>query len=79
MIADIVEMILVDDICDFVDLYSSLLRINFGLPADVNYRDALVSDEKNEQDRYPDALGWSEENRNRLLFVDMKDGRRKWH
>lgn len=42
MVADIVEMIFVDHICDFVKLNAGLLRVNPCLPTDVDYHDALV-------------------------------------
>lgn len=57
MIANIVEVILVDNIGDLVDLNARLLRINLRLPADVDDRDALVCDEQDEQDGYANALG----------------------
>lgn len=42
MIADVVEMILVDHICNIVKLNSGFLRVNFGLPADEYHDDTFV-------------------------------------
>lgn len=43
MIADIVEVILVDHIRNFVKLNSGLLRVGFGFPADEYHDDTFVS------------------------------------
>lgn len=50
MIADIVEMILVDHVGDFVQLNAGFLRVNPGLPTDVDDDDALVCGVDNEYD-----------------------------
>lgn len=50
MVAHIVEMILVDHICDFVQFHAGFLRVDFGFPADVNDDNAFVSGVRNESD-----------------------------
>lgn len=50
MIADIVEMILVDHVGDFVQLNAGFLRVNPGLPTDVDDDNALVCGVDNEYD-----------------------------
>lgn len=66
MIADIVEMILVDHICNFVKLNSGFLRVNSGLPADEYHDDTFVSGVDDEYGGKGNAAGCSEEIVNRL-------------
>jgi len=61
MIADVVEMILVDHICNFVQLYASFLRFDFRFPSDIDHADTFVGGECDEKYRYHDAFRTSEE------------------
>lgn len=66
MIAHIVEVILVKDIGDFVQLNAGLLRVDFGLPADVDDDYAFVCGVDDKSDGQGNAAGGSKQNRYRL-------------
>lgn len=57
MVADIVEVIFVDHICNFVQLNARFLRLNFGFPTDVDHDNAFVCGICNENDGYGNATG----------------------
>lgn len=42
MIADIVEVVFVDHVSDFVQLNAGFLWVNFSFPTDVDYNDTFV-------------------------------------
>jgi hypothetical protein len=66
MVADIVEVIFIDHISNFVQLNARFLRVNFGFPADVDHDDAFVCGVANENDGYWNVAGCTEKNWNRL-------------
>lgn len=57
MVADVVEVILVDHICDFVQLNAGFLRVNFGFPAEVDHNDTFVCGVDDECDGERNATG----------------------
>lgn len=61
MVADIVEVIFVDHICNFVQLNARFLRLNFGFPTDVDHDDAFVCGICNEYGGYGNATGCSKQ------------------
>jgi hypothetical protein len=66
MIADIVEVILVDHICNFVQLDAGFLRLYFGFPTDVDHDDAFICGVSNEYGGYRNVAGCTKQNWNRL-------------
>lgn len=69
MIAYIIEMILIDHIADFVQLYARFLRVNFRLPAYVDDANTFKWNEYDEKYRYYDTFCRPEEYRYRPLFI----------
>lgn len=66
MVAHVVEVIFVDHICDFVQLYAGLLRVDFGLPAEVDHDDTFVCGVDDEYDGERYAASRPKQNGNRL-------------
>lgn len=66
MVADIVEMIFINHIRNFVQLNSGFLRLNFGFPTDVDNYNAFICSIWNENGGYWNVAGCSEQNRDRL-------------
>lgn len=62
MVADVVEMILVDHVRDFVKLNAGFLRVNPCLPTDVDDDDALVCGVDNEYDGQRNVARRTEQN-----------------
>lgn len=66
MIANVVEMILVNHICNFVKLNAGFLRVNFGFPAEVYHDDTFVSGVDDEYGGEENASSRSKKNGYRL-------------
>lgn len=66
MVADIVEVIFINHISNFVQLNARFLRVNFGFPADVDHNDAFVCGVGNKYDGYWNVASCSEQNRDWL-------------
>lgn len=66
MIADVVEVIFIDHICNFVQLNARFLRVDFGFPTDVDHDDTFVCGVDNKCDGQWYALGSAEQNGNLL-------------
>lgn len=66
MVADIVKVIFINHIRNFVHLNAGFLRVNFGFPADVDHDDAFVCGVHDEYDGYWDVASCTKQNWNRL-------------